>query len=395
MTQKIKQASLLFPMLLVCYEVITYLSNDMYLPGLPALMQDFNISQDLAQYTLTLWFLGSASMQLIVGPLSDRFGRKLILLSGGVLFILSSFLCAITTDINWMLLGRLIQGCTVCSVVVAGYAAIHESYDTKAAIRITTLMGMVTILAPALGPLLGAIVLEILNWRAIFYFLGITSLIAVGCLFKTMVETNKKQTKLHLLDILKDYFIISKRRAFLGYTLPFCFLFLSLICWIVESPFLIIETYHKTPLDYGLIQFLVFGSFMVGAQATRILIHNNEVPKIINYGLKIAAISGVILILCIFLDRVDLYYIVGTMMLMAFGSSMAFGPLNRSAIDTCTEPMGRRMAIFSSFMSFFGVLATILVTAFNDKTIQNLSLMIAFGTILAFLIFTFMRPKHD
>lgn len=382
-------------MLLVAYEVITYLSNDMYLPGLPMLTRDFKVSQDVGQYTLSLWFLGSASMQLIVGPLSDRFGRRLIVLSGGVLFIVFSFVCAITEDIVWMLLGRFIQGCTVCSVVVAGYSAIHESYDTKAAIRITTLMGMVTILAPALGPLLGAIILEISSWRAIFYFLGFSAMLAVGSLYKVMPETNPHKTSLDLVKIIKGYLAISLRPQFISYTLPFCFLFLSLICWIVESPFVIIETYQKSPLDYGLIQFLVFGSFMVGAQATRILIHKKEAPKIIQYGLSIASFSGLILIFCIFASPAELYYIVGGMMLLAFGSSMAFGPLNRCAIDTCTEPMGQRMAVFSSFMSLFGVLGTVLVTLFNDKTITNLSLMIAFGTILAFLVFKVMHRKHD
>src|SRR5690242_7770822 len=91
--------SIWFPFSIVFFEIATYLANDMYLPGLPALMEDFHISQLQAQNTLLYWFLGSASMQLLIGPLSDRYGRKIILLLGAVLFTATSFLCANTNQL--------------------------------------------------------------------------------------------------------------------------------------------------------------------------------------------------------------------------------------------------------------------------------------------------------
>src|SRR5579883_399237 len=103
MLSKQEKILALFPFLLVFYEITNYLANDMYLPALPSLATDLGITPHLAQQTLTTWFLGSASLQLFLGPLSDRLGRRPILLGGGAVFILSTIVCAMTTNINILL----------------------------------------------------------------------------------------------------------------------------------------------------------------------------------------------------------------------------------------------------------------------------------------------------
>src|SRR5438067_1550274 len=99
-----KKQILIFPFVLVFIEIIVYLSTDMYLPALPLLTQEFGISKELVQYTLALWFLGSTSMQLIIGPLAIYYGRKLILLIWIALFIFTAIVCATTHNIHWFLL---------------------------------------------------------------------------------------------------------------------------------------------------------------------------------------------------------------------------------------------------------------------------------------------------
>lgn len=384
---KNERVSLLFPIALVFYEIATYLSNDMYLPSLPALTYDLNISQDLAQYTLLFWFLGSASMQLVVGPLSDRFGRKIVLLIGGLFYIVSTYLNAITDNIIFFLILRFIQGTTVCSVVVAGYAAVHELYDSKMAMKIITLMGSITILAPAFGPLLGAVILEVASWRTLFYLLSFLALIGVVMLSKVMPHTNPERIRLHVKEIIKDYFAITTRLSFLRFTVSFCLLFLSLICWIVESPFVIVNSYQKSTIEYGIIQFVVFAGFIIGAQITRSLLNRFYPLQIINAGMMVAFFAGIALIILSFFESSHLYWLVCFVTILALGSAMATGPLNRFAIEACHEPMGRRMAIFSTLMNLFGVLATILVTLFHDETMKNLSILIASGVVLAFIFF--------
>jgi DHA1 family multidrug/chloramphenicol efflux transport protein-like MFS transporter len=87
------------------------------------------------------------------------------------------------------------------------------------------------------------------------------------------------------------------------------------------------------------------------------------------------------------------YTLILFIMVLSFGTALAFGPLNRAAIDNCQEPMGRRMAIFSTYMNAFGVIATLLVTLFNNNTMGNLSILMAMGVILAFIAFMLMGKK--
>lgn len=378
--------SLIFPFAIVFFEIATYLANDMYLPGLPRLMADFAISQERAQDTLLYWFLGTASMQLFVGPLSDRFGRKIILLIGVILFSLSSLACAYTTEIMLFLLGRFIQGCAVCSVVVAGYASIHETFETKVAIKIISIMGSVVILAPAFGPILGALVIAYSNWQMIFIILSLWGALSLLLLTVTMPSKQKEVVALHLADIFKDYWRIATRKAFLVFTLPFCFMFLSMISWVVESPFILTDTYHQSPIEFGLIQFYVFGFFIIGAQITGVLVNRFNPITLIKIGIAIASLAALGFVVSCLL-HLPLYAIVLCMMLVGLGAAMTFGPLSRFAVEACVEPMGRRMAIFSSYMSFFGVLSTFLVTLVKSDHMLNLGMIVFSGMLLSFVIF--------
>src|SRR5689334_8078475 len=103
-----------FPFLLVLYEITLYLSNDMYLPSMPAIAKDLHLTQDQTQNTLTLWFLGASSFQFLIGPISDRYGRKNIISLGGFLFIISTLVCALTSDLVAMYAARFVQGSTIC-----------------------------------------------------------------------------------------------------------------------------------------------------------------------------------------------------------------------------------------------------------------------------------------
>lgn len=389
---KSQKASLLFPIALVFIEIATYLSNDMYLPSLPSLALDFNTTQQAAQDTLLVWFLGSASMQLFMGPLSDRYGRRIVLIVGGLFYIVASLICATTHNMALMLIARFIQGSTVCSVVVAGYAAIHEYYSTKMAIKIIAIMGSVTVLAPAFGPLLGAIIIEVSHWRFIFYLLAFWAIVGLALLWAVMPETNPIRFPIDVKAITKDYIAISKNRSFMGYILPFCLLFMGLIAWIVESPFIIIESYQRSVLEFGYIQVIVFGGFIAGAQTTRSLIHRLDAVEVIRYGLIVALSSAALLFASGFFIT-QLYWFVIVITGIAFGSAMAFGPLQRCAIDACHEPMGRRMAISSTYMSLFGVLATFLVGYVKGHQLIYLNLLMAISVLLAFACFVVYKKR--
>ena len=369
------QQKLLFPFFLVLFEVCAYLSNDMYLPTLTRITQDFQTSTSLVQLTLSMWFLGSSSMQLLIGPLSDRFGRKIMLLIGGVVFILSSALCAFAPNIETLLVARLVQGTTVCFVIVAGYGAINELYSSTRAIQILATMASVMLLAPTLGPILGAIMMEFTTWRNIFLVLAIFGTLVVSCLCFIMPETCEERHSLNIKNILIGYKALVTNKSFTGLTVAPALTLTAFFIWIVETPFIMIGAHHKDPIYFATAQAFVCMGFIVGNWITKHAITKYKVDSIIKSGLFLAAAGA-------FLMAISSYYglsiplITASMVIISTGFAITASPLGRLSIDSSSEPMGRKMAINSSMFGGFGAIGTLATSLIPGKTFATLSMVL-------------------
>lgn len=350
-----------FPLLLVCYEIINYLANDMYLPALPSLISDLKINTGLAQQTITAWFFGASSLHLLLGPVSDRFGRKPVLLIGGAFFITATWICAFTSTISLLLIARFIQGATVSTLGTAGYASIHESYQRKKAIRLLVLMSSVVMLAPAVGPLIGGIFLQWLNWRSIFVFLALSAcIICLGLCFvmpETLSSTNRLMFRWS--HVLRHYQQILKNKAFMLNLVIISFNVLAKLAWIVGGPFLIISEFKLNTLYFGLIQIVVFGSEILGAQLVKRIIDRVEVNRLINQGLTISLFASLLGIVLSFIFPDKLLGLILCLMIFCFGTALS-NPLQRLCIEASPEPMGARMAVYATSISLFCSLASLL-----------------------------------
>lgn len=382
------QIIFIFPLLLVLAEIAGYLANDMYLPALPQLAYDLNITYHLAQLTLTAWFFGSASIQLILGPISDRYGRRPVMLIGILIYVITSIICAISSNINIIITARLFQGATICAIVVAGYASIHELLQQKQAIKTIAWMNSIIVLAPAFGPMLGALVLLIGNWRSIFWFLGVWQAIVALLLFKYMPESRPDDGlyTLRIRSILKNYFNIIKNKSFILNTAVFCIIFSTMIVWIVAGPFLVIKVFHFNTLIYAVFQAMVFLSFIVATRLVNFFMQRFNINQLINICIAITAIGAVIAIPLTYFKPQWLLGLIITLMIYTFGSGLCFAPLNRMAIEACKEPMGSRMAMFSFLMTFFGFLATVYVNIFYHNTLISIALFMLATIIIATIL---------
>jgi len=369
----------------------TYLSSDMYLPALPTVMRDFSISHQQVQWTLTAWFLGTISVQLILGPIADRYGRKTVLCVGGVVFTISTLVCALTTHFYILLIARFIQGMGICFMAVPGYASIHELFEQKEAIKLLALMGSISVLAPAFGPLLGSVILTLLNWRWIFGFLVIWSTIAICLLIKWMPETLplEKRHSLHLHTILKNYWHILCNFRFIAIVFVYGLLFCGLITWIAAGPFLVIDRFQQSPMMFSIYQTLIFISYILANYVVKKLIDTTNIKKLIQFGLFVCLVMSFISLgLAIQFPEFMLGMII-TYIVYAFGSGFAFAPLSRMAVEAVDAPMGSRIAVFSMLMSSFGALGSILVSLFYNGTLLSLALIILPVMIVAFILYYF------
>ncbi len=379
-----KRIAWTFPALLVFFEIALYLSNDMYLPGLTSLIETFNINQDQGQYTLMVWFIGSSVTQLFVGPISDALGRKPLIIASALVFAFTSFICATTASIEIMYLARFFQGVCVGVVGVAGYAAIHESFDTKSAIQIIAIMGAVTILAPAFGPLFGGIIVTYYGWQMIFFILAVLGVISfIG--LTTFMPAKSTKAKPNVKAIARDYAALIINPRYMMFAGLSGLMMAGLVVWIVESVFVIQNTYQRTEIEYGLIQFMIFFFMIVGSIFTRWLIQRTTTAKLIDKGATLCLIGGALMLIINVFVQEDLSVTVICMSVICFGFSLVYGPLTRCAIDSAEQPMGVRMALHSTIANILVFVGVYLLTLVNDMTLDNLSLMVCLPIVVATL----------
>lgn len=386
-----------FALFLVIYEISTYLSNDMYLPALPQMVSELSLTTQQAQLTLTVWFIGMACTPLLFGAISDRFGRRPILLAGGLVFILTSIICAMTSDITTLLVTRFIQGCAIPSMMVAGYACIHELYDHKEAIRILAIMGSVTVLAPAFGPLLGALLLYLGSWRLIFIVIALMASIAICFLFYRMPETHTvdKHEPLHLGNLFASYWRVLTNKAYMLQLAILAALFSGFIVWITVSPFLVISSFHYSTIAFGLFQAFIFIFYIIGNQSVDYLMEKIGIKSLIRLGLTFIIVGGMAVSLTAWCFPNTLYPFIASMTIYSIGSALCFAPLNRTIIEASTERMGVRVAIFTVILMLSLAFTSAIAGQRFDGTILSLALLTSVGAVVAYTMWLLCPSTPD
>ena len=193
-------------MLLALLTSLGPLSIDMYLPALPQMAQDFNVSTQQIANTLPAYFLGLAIGQLIYGPISDRIGRKKPLYFGMALYAFASLLCVLAPDYWSLIAARILQALGGCVGVVMARAAIRDRLDVQSSAQAFASMMIVMGIAPILAPTIGAIILQFFNWEAVFIALFIIGLMCLLCIHFFFKETLEAERRLNLT--FKQVFIL-------------------------------------------------------------------------------------------------------------------------------------------------------------------------------------------
>ena len=239
---KITLSLLLFAFSFVTYEGTTYAANDMIMPGMLMVVNEFHYPVSYVALSLSYYLLGNALLQLFLGPLAERVGKRKVIIFGNALFLLFTLFLALSSNMPMFLLGRVLQG-TGLAFISMGYAIIHENFNDKDAVKLTAIMANVSILAPIIGPLVGGLIIHYaMSWRYVFVCSLITGSLSLLGLWKFTPEHNTPLTRLNFKEIINIYINILKTPSFFLGSTTIGFIVMPCMLWIAIAPTLIMKT---------------------------------------------------------------------------------------------------------------------------------------------------------
>src|SRR6185295_8942129 len=238
------------------------LSIDMFLPSLPTIAAVFGAEAATAQLTVILFLMAFAVAQLVYGPLSDRFGRRWVLIGGLGLYAVAGLACALAPTIGALIGARVLQALGGGSGPVVARAVIRDLYERERAARVFSYMAMVQSLNPMLAPILGGYVHEAFGWRAIFFVLAGAGALFVVLMIASVPETNVRQdpTALRPGQMGRNVAELLTDRSYVAYVLVNALMFGGQFAFISGSSFVLIEVLGVSPSGFG----LCFGSVALG-----------------------------------------------------------------------------------------------------------------------------------
>ena len=284
----------LLPTLLLLLTVFGPISMDLYLPALPALTADLGASTSVAQLTVTACLVGLAAGQLLAGPLSDRFGRRGILLIGIIAYIATSALCAASPTIETLIAARFVQGLAGGVGIVIAQAAGRDVYSGGALIRFYGRLTVVGGLAAIIGPLLGGLLTAVTDWRGLFAFLAVLGggILVIALIAFPETLPPARRTRGGWAQTMRDYRTLVTDAPFLGAVLNQGFLYAALFAYLAGSTFVLQDIYGLSPLGYALAFGLNSAGFMVSGYVAGRLAERWSVRGTLVAGIVVAGVGA-------------------------------------------------------------------------------------------------------
>lgn len=374
---------------------IAPLSTDMYLPALSHVEQSFQTNSFLTQLSIASFFIAFALGQLIYGPLSDIFGRKIPALVGIFFFIVSSLFCVIIDDIYAFIALRFFEALGGCAGVVIARAIVNDLFEIKEAAGIFALMMVFSSLAPMLSPTFGGILLEYFSWHSIF-----ATLFALGILLFLMILFGLKESAPHLKnkkfshhEAMKSYKFVLSDKRFLVYILCASFALAAMFAYITGSSFVFTQFFGLSEQKFA----LLFGAnalgFVICANINARLVLKYESEKILAKALMIMFISTLILLINAFLYP-NLFLFEASI----FTSIAMLGFITPNtttlAMARFKEHSGTASAVLGTVQFGFAGLISFVVGAINANTPIILAFVMCACVLVANMIYFLIKIKE-
>ncbi|HVC56816.1 MAG TPA: multidrug effflux MFS transporter [Stellaceae bacterium] len=365
-------------MLLAAVTAIGFAALHIVVPVLPVLATAFDTGAAPVQLVLTLYFAGIAAGQLVYGPVSDRFGRRPVLIAGLVMFLAGTLLCGLAWSLVALICGRVIEAVGACAGIVLGRAIIRDVYEREMAARGIALVMMAMTLAPAVSPAIGAYLAQWIGWRSIFGFLAGLGAIVLVLTVRRLGETNTAPARLDVAGMLLSYGALLRSPAFLGFALCSACTSASWFTFCASAPFVLSQLMHRPPSTYGLMILLPMAAYMLGnAVAARLAMRVGSMPLFV-IGLAVSFVSGIVMALWC-LVAPSPWALFAPIALSSIGNGMSQPPAMAAGLSVHPRSAGAASGLIGCLQMAVSSLGSFLVGVLpHDSTLPMVSLVGAF-----------------
>jgi DHA1 family bicyclomycin/chloramphenicol resistance-like MFS transporter len=336
------------------------LGMHVFVPALPAAAADLRASAAALQMTVSLYILGLAGGQLIYGPMSDRFGRRPVLMGGLVLYAASGFAAAFAPNVTLLIGARLLQAIGGCAGLVLGRAIVRDTAAPDEAGRRLAMLNLMVTVGPGIAPIVGSMLVATTGWRSILLALAALGIINVICIWLLLPETGKPIATVTDGSIARHYAHLLRSPPFLAYAIGGGCATTSMYAFVAAAPFIFHHQLDRPVHEVGIyLGVLIFGVWIGSAIASRLL-GRVGMDKLLIRANLVSALAALAFLAGVLSGQLSVWLILTTMFVFTVGVGVAAPAALTRAISVDPQVIGSASGVYGFIQMAIGALCTML-----------------------------------
>ena len=369
-------------LLIIGFLMLQPLSTDLYLASLPSLATVFNAPAATVQLTLSMFVIAFGGAQLIIGPLSDRYGRRPVLLWGLGLYVCASLLCALAPHIDWLIAARFLQALGCCSAIIIGRAIVRDAYAPADSARVIARVSSWMSLAPLTGPILGSYLQVSFGWRAAFIALSILSALLLGAVLLRLPETNvhKNPRATELRGLMANWRLVLGAREFWAHALPGALSYGSIFAFISGSSLVLIRVLQVPTAWFGYCFAIGVSGYLCGTIVCRRLLPQFGPAATLRIGSTLSLAAGALFLTAAAIGLAHWSVVVAAMFLTMGAHGINFPVSQSGSVTPFPQQAGTAAGLMGAlYMSVAFVVGTVVGASFNGTLYPLAAISCALG----------------
>ncbi|WP_426956500.1 multidrug effflux MFS transporter [Muricoccus radiodurans] len=356
------------------------LGMHVFVPALPLAARDLGTSAGAMQMTVSVYVLGLAFGQLVYGPISDRFGRRPVLMAGLTLFTLAGLGAALAPDAWALIAARLLQALGGCAGMVLARAIIRDIAGPKDAARRLALMNLMVTVGPGLAPLVGNAVAHAAGWRPVLLLLcglGIVNLLLTWRLLPETGRTGGVDTAV----LIRNYGRLLRSPAFLGYSIGGGCATTAMYAFIASAPFILVDELRRPPDEVGIILAVLISGVWLGSVLASRLVTRAPLDRLLVQGSLVSLVGSLGLLAAVLTGHLSVAIVIGTMFLYTLGGGVSAPVALTQAVSVNPQAIGSASGLYGFTQMAVGAICTALAGLGGDPALAAALVMAGAGII--------------